>query len=166
MFKMLAWTGVTMQATMLEFVFHSQDGRGVWSVVALLFASIILVGVLSRVSRIAISLVICAAIVNGSGWVWNWYGTVSFFDEVARLACTFALTLAIGTAAWVYGAIDVHPGSLSFTSLAVLIATGLGMTWEATLGPCLSTVHLSISSDVMMTAAGSAAAGWFAGKIV
>ena len=164
--RMLAWTGVALQAAALVFVLWSERWGGGATIAIFLVLSSAFLLMQDRLPSLLSFIVVFAAIVNAGGWAWNWYDQIVWFDEVVHAFTSFAVISAVAHLGWRRAWIDAAPGAVRFVFWTAAAGLGLGIAWELFESSFLNLHFWDTVVDLVMDTVGAALAGWFAGWVI
>lgn len=91
-----AWAGIVLLTVALAVVALRGSWLGALLLTAFLIASITFVLLEDRLPAVFNLLFVIAALLNAAGWVWEFYGRIPGYDEIAHFFTAFAVTLALG----------------------------------------------------------------------
>lgn len=112
-------------------------------------------------------LFVLAALMNAVGWIWDEYTKIIWYDEVAHLYTTFAITLAVGFFTYRRARNYLHDRSIDHFVVVVSFGIAAGAIWEVIEWVILvGEFKDSPVSDIVYDSIGALAAGgasvWFA----
>jgi hypothetical protein len=75
-------------------------------------------------------LFVLAALINAVGWIWDEYTKIVWYDEVAHLYTTFAITLALGCLAYRRAATYLRDRHVDHFIVVLSFGVAAGALWE------------------------------------
>lgn len=155
-----AWAGVALLAVAVVYVAIMGNWFG-----ALLLAAFLTVSVAFVVAKPLPSLFdllfVAAAMLNAAGWVWDLYGKVVGYDEIAHFATSFAITLSLGFLVYREVREPFREHRLHFVLVIASFGITLGAFWEIFEWALLRSLPNPIV-DIIADSLGAVGAGVFA----
>jgi hypothetical protein len=116
------------------------------------------------------TLIVLAIVVNAAAWALNWYGRLTWFDEVDHLSSALAVVSAIvypmrlkviGESG--FRGVDMPVGP--WIVIAALSGLFLGIVWEVLEALFLNLSWVDTLSDLVLDMVGAALGGWLAATL-
>ena len=129
-FRVIALLGAMLLGVAIVYVAFQQRWAGAVVLSVFLAMAIVVIVRRSRLPTLFEALFVIAALVNAAGYTWNFFETLSWYDETAHLLTGFAVTLALGFLLYE----ELMEGFRAHRVMFVVTITGLGIalgtTWE------------------------------------
>ncbi|MEX2672299.1 MAG: hypothetical protein WD294_09345 [Phycisphaeraceae bacterium] len=130
-YQVAGWVGVVILGICAVLAGVMEKWWGLAGLAALLSLAVAFLMLPSRLPSLFSMLFVAAAVLNGLGWVFNFWDRVPYYDPFTHAFTTFSGTLAVGYL--VYGSVTLHVGRYA-TLLFALNVAALGMAvgglWE------------------------------------
>jgi hypothetical protein len=125
-----AWLGIVLLAGACVFVLLKGNWFGGLLLAVFLVASVAFVVFDEELPGLFDLLFVAAAIVNAAGWVWDLYGRIPGYDEIAHLYTSFAVTLSLGHLVYRRVRAPFREHRLHFVLVIASFGISLGAFWE------------------------------------
>lgn len=162
----LAWAGVVLQVAALIFVIWSQRYQGLWTIGGFLVLSVVFLLARGRLPAFFAFLLVIAALINATGWAWNWFNQFVWYDEMVHFFTPLAIVAALGWIGWSEQRLRLRPGSVAFVLVLGLTGLVLGALWEVAESLFLNLRLQDTLVDLLMDTLGGLCAGLFLGWLI
>jgi VanZ family protein len=129
-YRYCAWAGVGVLAAMAIGAASQGKGWGAAGLAAAAAAAALFILWRSRLPTLFSLLFVVSGVLNGLGWVFDFWDRVPYFDPVTHAYTTFAFTLALGFLAYFSMAAQFRSHGAIYVLSIASFGLALGGLWE------------------------------------
>jgi len=164
-YPVAAWTGIAVLAALAVVAFVQGKGWGGAGLAATAVAAAIFISRRDRLPSLFSLLFVVAGLLNGLGWVFDFWDRVPFFDPFTHGYTSFAVALALGFLAYYSMAVHFRSHGWIYVLSIASFGLALGGLWEVfEWAMSVPQTYQAIAVDLIADAIGAIAAGALAAK--